>query len=74
MTIHVRADLYQTSRYLTAVKASGELIRQASVVNEERVLRNRLRPLSRDKPGQLTSLKCTCGAQTVLRRREQHLT
>ena len=45
MTIHVGVDLHQRFCYLTAVKASGELLGEGAVVNEAAALRRWLRRL-----------------------------
>lgn len=45
MTIHVGVDLHQRFCYCTAVKASGELIGQRSIVNEAASLQRFLRSL-----------------------------
>jgi transposase len=56
MTIHVGVDLHQRFCYVTAMKASGELLAQASLVNEARVLQGWVRSLP--EPAQVVVEAC----------------
>jgi transposase len=56
MTIHVGVDLHQRFCYVTAMKASGELLAQASLVNEAGVLQGWVRSLP--EPAQVVVEAC----------------
>ena len=64
MTIHVGVDLHQRFCYLTAVKASGELLGEGAVVNEAAALRRWLRRL----PGKKQVVVEACGFWPAFRR------